>query len=64
MKLQCSRRLQQIKLKIAVDKVSVSIFFQVWSNLILIYPVYAQLVLFTIGKEEEKQKTQKCHGLR
>ena len=35
-----------------MDKVSVSIFFRFGSNLILIYTVYAQLVLFTIGKGE------------
>ena len=41
-----------------MDKVSVSIFFRFGSNLILIYPVHAQLVLFTIGKGEEEQKPQ------
>lgn len=35
-----------------MDKVSLSIFFRFGSNLILVYTVYAQLVLFTIGKGE------------
>lgn len=35
-----------------MDKVSASVFFRFGSNLILIYTVYAQLVLFTIGKGE------------